>query len=859
MTESPSSRPGLGQWLILLAMAFWLAVVPLTVVALLAVAANRPPDLLVQLGLVAPGNPSLPVWALGLLTTAMTLVVQLFAFVPLYMATGRPGREFLHATATLTIAIALFQTLNALGRLPWLQASAGLPDMSSTYSAAVRLVLGVSFLLFGLGWVEARRQDYSLIEAWRRVGLRLWLDSPVSRLAFLSAAWLALGTAAIVVWPWVVVGSLGSGGTTAANALQALPNALDQEILFRGFALAWLWRAMAPALNPRRERGGPGGGAAAASLILFVAAQGGTILPHGDLGALPRFGAALALGLLTTELTVRAGGSVWPAVAVHFLYDWFHFAFVDPRSRDAILHWLAQGWAVVAIGGLGLVLWLGRKVVASMPSRPGERTGRGGLVASAGLAGVTWLAVILLYITTGVPGFHSDGFIIFLGEQADLNPAAAISNPVERRAWVYHTLVDTAGRSQASLRAELDAQGLAYRAHYLINAIEVLERPGLRRRLAGEPGVAAVLFQPGVRPYAHNLNLPSLGSSSPGGVEWNVHAVGADRVWALGYTGQGIVVSSADTGVDWQHPALKKAYLGWDGSAADHNYHWYDPWDGSVEPVDDSGHGTHTTGTMVGQDGQNKIGLAPGARWIACRNMRHGIGNPGAYLSCMEFLLAPFPLAGDPLRDGDPAQGAQVVNNSWGCPREEGCLPDTLRTAVDNLRVAGQMMVVSAGNDGPACGTVQDPPALYSATFGVGAIQQDDEVASFSSRGPVTVDGSDRLKPDVSAPGVNIRSSVPGGYAIYDGTSMAGPHVAGAVALLWSADPALVGDLDRTETLLTQTAQPLKVDGVCPSGETNLAVACACNGDGPNSVPNNVYGWGLIDAWTAVQQIVTSR
>jgi hypothetical protein len=657
--------------------------------------------------------------------------------------------------------------------------------------------------------------------------------------------WLALASAALIVWPWVLVGSLGSPGTTLANALQALPNALGEEILFRGIAFAWLWRA---AQGRRR--------AAAGSLLLFIAAQGGAVLPLGDWGAVLRFVAALLLGLLVTELTVRAGGSIWPAVVVHFLYDWFHLAFVDPRSSEEVLHWLVQGWAPVAAGGAGLLLWLGRKVLQAVQGRAAPVRSRGGLLAAASVAILAWIGVMALYLTWGLPGFHPDGFLIFLEEQADLGPAAAIADPGERRAWVYDTLVRTAERSQAPLRAELDQRGIAYRPHYLVNMIEVLERPALRHRLASQPEVASVQFQPGVRPYAYPFQLPEIDSGAPRGAEWNVQQVGADRVWELGYTGQGVIVGDADTGVNWDHPALKEAYLGWDGRSVDHNYHWYDPWGGRAEPWDDNGHGTHTTGTVVGLDGPNQIGLAPGARWIACRNMRHGLGNPGSYLSCMEFLLAPFPLDGDPFHNGDPARGAHVVNNSWGCPQEEGCLPDTLRVAVRNLRAAGQMMVASAGNDGPVCGSVTDPAAIYDEVFSVGAVGRNDEATSFSSRGPVTVDGSQRLKPDLMAPGFDIRSAVPGGYASLPGTSMAGPHVAGAVALLWSAAPTLIGDIERTEALLLETAQPLTVELVCPSGIGDLATVCACGGDGLDAVPNNVYGWGQLDVWAAVQRLV---
>jgi subtilisin family serine protease len=863
MTESPSSRPGCGRWLILLALAAWLALVPLIVTSVVLALNDSPPYALAQLNLVALGEPLLPEWAVGLLATVLTLGLNLVVVMPLGFAARKRGDEFASTTAVLAASIALVQALNALAGLacqsvenPSVPATAG-----CVATAMLRLVLVLPFLLLGLGWIESRRHEGSLRSAWRRVGLRRGLGP--------SAMWLAVATGAVIVWPWVVVGSLGSPGTTAANLLQALPNALNEEILFRGFAFAWLWRAAGAHLQSLQGAGGRRTGAVA-SLVLFVAAQGGTVLPYGDWTALLRFVSALLLGLLALELTVRAGGSVWPAMVVHFLYDWFHFAFADPRSLEEPLLWLARAWAPLAAGGLGFLLWLGRKVskatsVGQSQSLPGiegrQARARPGIATmlAASLAVLVWAGVIALYLTAGVPGFHADGFLIFLEEQADLSPAAAIADPVERRAFVYQTLVETAERSQAPLRAELERRGVPYRPHYLVNMIEVQGRPGLRRTFARKAGVASVLFQPGVRRYAYPFRLPDMDLTGPQGVEWNVREVGADRVWGLGYTGQGVIVGDADTGVAWDHPALKEAYLGWDGAAVDHNYHWYDPWDGRAEPWDDSGHGTHTTGTVVGQDGENQIGLAPGARWIACRNMRRGLGNPGSYVSCMEFLLAPFPLDGDAFHDGDPARGAHVVNNSWGCPPEEGCQPDTLRVAMENLRASGQMMVVSAGNEGPACGTVEMPPALYAAALTVGATQPGDQAAGFSSRGPVEVDGSGRRKPDLVAPGVEIRSAVPGGYAPLPGTSMAGPHVAGAVALLWSADPALIGDIARTEALLMETAQPLTVDAVCVGGSAELGTVCGCGGDEPGIVPNNVYGWGQVDVWAAVQHLLQGR
>jgi hypothetical protein len=240
--------------------------------------------------------------------------------------------------------------------------------------------------------------------------------------------------------------------------------------------------------------------------------------------------------------------------------------------------------------------------------------------------------------------------------------------------------------------------------------------------------------------------------------------------------------------------------------------------------------------------------------------MRRGLGNPGSYVECMEFFLAPYPHGGDPFHDGDVSLAPHVVNNSWACPDVEGCLPDTLRGAVDALRAAGIMMVTSAGNDGPACGTLTTPPATYDAAFSVAATDDTRVVAAFSSRGPVH--GS--IKPDVAAPGSDVRSSVSGGgYGYADGTSMAGPHVAGLVALLWSADPGLIGDVDATESIICQTAAPRPVDIACPSDgsvpqgtQAGLPEGPSCACGGVTGVPNNVYGCGFIDVEAAVRAVI---
>jgi subtilisin family serine protease len=476
---------------------------------------------------------------------------------------------------------------------------------------------------------------------------------------------------------------------------------------------------------------------------------------------------------------------------------------------------------------------------------------------------MAWAVWVTLFVVVGEPGFANDGFLIVLEEQADLSTACSIPDREARLQCVYETLVETAHRTQAPLRDELDMRGVPYRPYYVINMIRVDGHRTLMRRIEDWPGVAQVLLNPNVRKYPWRIPLPyGVGESPVGEVQPNLAAIHADEAWALGVTGKGIVVGGQDTGYDWTHPALQPHYRGWDGHQANHDANWHDAWDDTVVPFDDDSHGTHTMGTMVGDDGAGeRTGVAPGAMWIGCRNMRRGLGNPGAYAECTEFFLAPYPHGGDPFIDGDVRLAPHVVNNSWACPDFEGCFADTLEPAIEALRAAGIMMVVSAGNEGPACRTVSIPPADYDAAFSVGATDDRGTILGFSSRGPA----GGQIKPDIVAPGGNVRSSVPGGgYGYAGGTSMAGPHVAGLVALLWSADPTLVGEIEDTERLIRQTAAPRPVANLCTVEEEGSAgrpfaallesPVCACGG--VTGTPNNVYGCGLIDAGAALQAVV---
>ncbi len=431
--------------------------------------------------------------------------------------------------------------------------------------------------------------------------------------------------------------------------------------------------------------------------------------------------------------------------------------------------------------------------------------------------------------------------LVVLSAQADLTPAASLLTKLEKGRFVVNALRKVADRTQAPVIALLRQRGVPYQVFYIVNMIKVTGNRALMEELAARNDVAEIDANPYVRTA---LPVPTGVDRSVGHntVEWNIEQVKAPEVWALGYKGEGLVVAGADTGVQWDHPALKLHYRGVKGNKVNHNYNWHDAVDETKVPFDPYGHGTFTASEMVGDDGQgNQVGVAPGAKWIACRNMdASGTGSPARYTECFQFLMAPYKF-GSNFKHGNPKLAADSINNSWICPPSEGCSPNTLLKVVNAVRAAGIFPAVAAGNDGPGCSSVYAPPSIYKAAVSMAATDSSNTIASFSSRGPVTSDGSNRRKPDLSAPGVNVRGAVPGGgYSYSDGTSMATPHVAGGVALIWQAKKSLDGDVSGTEKLLETTA-------------LHLTTTDGCGGDSDTKIPNNTYGYGLLNLYKAVK------
>ena len=421
-------------------------------------------------------------------------------------------------------------------------------------------------------------------------------------------------------------------------------------------------------------------------------------------------------------------------------------------------------------------------------------------------------------------GGRSDFWVRFA--PADLSAAAGIADRSERGRAVVDALKASAASAQRDVRGTLAAAGADYTAYWATNA--VLVRHGslsLATTLAQQSEVTQIRA---TTSWTQEVPVTTSGAwKDTGVVPWGVQAIHADDAWADGVTGRGITVANLDTGVDVNHEAVHDSYRGLqpDGSL-DNDYNFYDvagecP---SSDPCDALGHGTHTMGTMVGSAPGHQIGVAPGAKWIAVNGCAGTECSDLNLVRSAQWLLAPTRVDGT---DPDPDRRPDVINNSWSGEPGSSASPffDEVLRAWD---ASGIFSTWSIGNSGPACGTAAAPGGRTRA-YSVGAYGHTGDLAFFSSRGP----GQDGLaKPDITAPGMGVVSAaIAGGYIAEDGTSMAAPHVSGAVALLWSARPELVGDLQTTRDLLDRTAHDVD-DTSC----------------GGTAADNPSWGQGYLDA-----------
>ncbi|MFI6995206.1 S8 family serine peptidase [Nonomuraea wenchangensis] len=406
---------------------------------------------------------------------------------------------------------------------------------------------------------------------------------------------------------------------------------------------------------------------------------------------------------------------------------------------------------------------------------------------------------------------------------ADLSGARRAATKQAKAELVVESKTERAESAQRSLRKLLDARSADYTSYWIVNAVRVTADEKLATEIAKLPEVETIA-------PVRTLSLPkpdkATAEARVNAVEWNIDRIGAPRVWSeTGNRGEGIVVATIDSGAQFDHPELAASYRGKnpDGTVT-HDYNWFDPARvcPTSAPCDNNGHGTHVMGTMVGANG---IGVAPGARWIAAKGCELSTCTDASLLAAGQWILAPTDASGQNPR---PDLAPDIVNNSWGGDGYDPWYKETVEAWV----AAGIFPAFANGNEGPACDT-SGSPGQYVISYSAGGFDVNNAVYARSSKGEG--EGGE-IKPNIAAPAVNVRSSTPGGtYDSYTGTSMASPHVAATVALIWSASPALQGDVANTRPLLDSTAVDV-ADTSC----------------GGTAADNNVWGEGRLDAYAAV-------
>ncbi|MFE5243570.1 MULTISPECIES: S8 family serine peptidase [unclassified Streptomyces] len=433
-------------------------------------------------------------------------------------------------------------------------------------------------------------------------------------------------------------------------------------------------------------------------------------------------------------------------------------------------------------------------------------------------------------------------FFVVLKDKANLSDAKKQKTHAKKAKAAYKELRSHADKSQKSLKTFLDRRKVGHQDYWIANTVKVTGDQALVDELAKRPDVASIVKERTFKlddietsdKKVTTSRTAALGTdSSADGTDapaWGVSDIKADQVWdQYEDRGEGIVIANLDSGVQFDHPDLVANYRGNNGDGTfSHDYNFYDATGvcTTAAPCDNNGHGTHTMGTMVGKNG---IGVAPNAKWIAAKGCGTDQCDEQDLLDAGQWILAPTDHNGQNPR---PDLAPDIVNNSWG-----GDDNAFYKDIVEAWNSAGIFEAFAAGNDGDGvtCSTTH-PPGSQVASYGVGAYDSAGKIANFSGFGPSPIDGG--AKPNIAAPGVQIPSTWPGSsYNTIDGTSMATPHVAGAVALLWSAAPSLIGKIDETRALLDEGARD--VDDTHCGGTAGM---------------NNVWGEGKLDILASVEK-----
>ncbi len=290
-------------------------------------------------------------------------------------------------------------------------------------------------------------------------------------------------------------------------------------------------------------------------------------------------------------------------------------------------------------------------------------------------------------------------------------------------------------------------------------------------------------------------------------LDGSIPRIGADEIWnyhdtaGKSITGEGISIAVIDTGVDYNHLDLKDNYV-----------KGYDFVNNDNDPKDDHGHGTHCAGIALGSgrsSDYNYVGVAPEADLYAYKVLDETGSGVGSWLiAAMEQAIQ---------------DDVDIISLSLGDSDDSANPDDDLSEAADNAVNEGVVVIVAAGNNGTA-GPISSPGCARNVTC-VGASDYNDQVAYFSSRGPVEWDGKTLMKPDIVAPGVEIKSTRKGGgYTIKSGTSMATPHVAGAAALMLQVNPDLTPE--EVKTALKENAVDLGYEeNAQGSGRINVSAS----------------------------------